>query len=163
MIDRMFTRAIVVHCAATKAGQDIGAAEIRTWHLARGFEDIGYAVVIRRSGALELGRPIGAVGAHVKGRNHDTVGVCLVGGLDELGQPENNYTPGQWAALAITIRFLRNVYPSAEVCGHRDLSPDTNADGKVTPDEWLKACPCFDVRAWVRQKMPVTGPLDSAA
>ncbi|MDP2322588.1 MAG: N-acetylmuramoyl-L-alanine amidase [Gammaproteobacteria bacterium] len=162
MADRLSTRAIVVHCSATRAAQDVGVAEIRGWHLTRGFSDIGYAVVIRRSGVIEMGRPIPAVGAHVQGRNHDTVGVCLVGGLDEQGAPEMNYTPGQWAALSIAIKFLRATYPSAEVVGHRDLSPDLNQDGKITPNEWLKACPCFDVRAWVRELMPVTGPAKAA-
>jgi N-acetyl-anhydromuramyl-L-alanine amidase AmpD len=51
-------------------------------------------------------------------------------------------------SLVSTVQYLKGLYPSAEVLGHRDLSPDKNNDGKITPDEWLKACPCFDVREW---------------
>ncbi|MDA5624327.1 N-acetylmuramoyl-L-alanine amidase, partial [Pasteurella multocida] len=35
------------------------------------------------------------------------------------------------------------------ICGHRDLSPDLNGDGTITPNEWLKDCPCFDVWEWL--------------
>ena len=158
-MDRLGTTAIVVHCSASKASADIGLREIRGWHLARGFSDIGYAVVIRRSGVIELGRDLKAVGAHVQGRNGDTVGICLVGGLDDQGQPQMNYTPAQWAALAITRKFLSAVWPGAQWLGHRDLSPDKDGDGQVEQHEWLKACPCFDVREWLRQGMPLTGPV----
>lgn len=158
-MNRASTTAIVVHCSASRPSADIGVREIRGWHLNRGFSDIGYAVVIRRSGVIELGRDLKAIGAHVQGRNGDTVGVCLVGGLDEAGQPAMNFTPGQWAALAVTRRFLSAVYPGAEWLGHRDLSPDKDGDGEVEPHEYLKQCPCFSVRDWLKQGMPVTGPL----
>lgn len=160
MTERTATRAIVIHCSASQATQDIGVREIRSWHLARGFGDIGYAIVIRRSGIVELGRSLTAVGAHVKGRNHDTVGVCLVGGLDYQGRPENNFTAAQFAALAQVVRFLKAIWPAADVCGHRDLSPDVNHDGEITSIDWLKACPCFEVREWVRKGMPVTLKID---
>lgn len=158
MADRKATNQVVVHCSATRATADIGLTEIRGWHIARGFTDIGYAVVIRRSGIIELGRDLKAIGAHVEGHNADTVGVCMVGGLDASGQPECNYLPAQWAALAITRRFLSAIWPGAEWVGHRDLSPDKDGDGTVEPQEWLKACPCFSVKDWIREGMPVTGP-----
>lgn len=159
MADRKSTTAIVIHCSASRPSLDIGVREIRGWHLARGFKDIGYHVVIRRTGVIELGRPIPAIGAHVEGRNQDTVGVCLVGGLDDTGKAVMNFTPSQWAALAITRRFLSAVYPAAEWLGHRDLSPDLDGDGAVEKHEWLKQCPCFSVSDWLKRGMPVTGPL----
>ena len=27
---------------------------------------------------------------------------------------------------------------------HRDLSPDLNGNGEIEPEEWIKACPCFN-------------------
>jgi len=39
------------------------------------------------------------------------------------------------------------------VCGHRDLSPDTNGNGQTESTEWLKTCPGFDVRAWLARGM----------
>jgi N-acetyl-anhydromuramyl-L-alanine amidase AmpD len=135
---RRTTDFIVVHCAATKPSQDIGAAEIRKWHVEdRGWDDIGYHQVIRRSGAIELGRPLHVAGAHAKGFNARSVGVCLVGGIDKDGNPANNFTYKQMDSLTITLDYWGRIYPSAEILGHRDL-PGVD-----------KACPCFDVREWL--------------
>lgn len=126
---------IIVHCSATEAGMDIGVDEIRTWHLARGWKDIGYHYVIRRDGRLEQGRPETTAGAHVKGRNAKSLGVCLVGGVRD-GAPDCNYTSEQWYTLEILVKRFDRDHPGATVLGHRDV------------DGVDKACPCFDVRAW---------------
>lgn len=139
---------LVVHSAATKASSDIGAKEIDRWHRERGFLEIGYHFVIRRSGAIDLGRSLSKPGAHVTGHNSHSIGICMVGGLDAQGKAEDNYTLDQKAALAGLLLDLLKQFPKAEVLGHRDLSPDRNGDGKVTRNEWLKDCPCFDVREW---------------
>lgn len=142
-------RYLVVHCAATPPSRDIGVAEIRAMHKDRGFNDVGYHYVIRRDGRVEKGRADNVAGAHVQGFNSVSLGVCLVGGVDSKGKPEQNYTPAQYTALKALLAKLQGAYPSAQVLGHRDLSPDKNRDGKISPNEWLKACPCFDVRAWL--------------
>ncbi|MGW8706069.1 N-acetylmuramoyl-L-alanine amidase [Brevundimonas sp. NPDC055814] len=141
-------RYLVVHCAATPPARDIGVKEIRAMHLQRGFRDVGYHYVIRRDGRIDKGRPDNVAGAHVSGFNSISLGVCLVGGVDAKGKPEDNFTPAQYAALAQLLRQLTSSHPAAQILGHRDLSPDKNGDGKITPNEWLKACPCFDVRTW---------------
>lgn len=141
-------RYLVVHCAATPPTRDIGVAEIRVMHKQRGFNDIGYHYVIRRDGRVEKGRADNVAGAHVQGFNSVSLGVCLVGGVDAKGQPDANYTPLQYEALERLLITLQRTYPTAEILGHRDLSPDKNGDGKVSPNEWLKSCPCFDVRTW---------------
>lgn len=148
MKTRTKTRAIVVHCSATRPHMDVGVTELRKWHKARGWEDVGYHRIIRRSGVIELGRPIMAVGSHAKGRNHDTVAVCLVGGVAMDGSPEDNFTAAQKRALRDLLRDWQKQFPGAEILGHRDLYGDTNGDGKVDSRDWLKACPSFDVRAW---------------
>lgn len=128
---------IVVHCAATRPDHDVGADEIRTWHRQRGWLDIGYHRVIRRNGAIEEGRPTDRPGAHARGFNHISLGICLAGGVAADGKtPEDNFTPEQWVSLELQIREWKRTYPDAEVLGHRDL-PNVN-----------KACPSFDVRAW---------------
>ena len=137
-LGRHTTDLIVVHCSATKASQDIGASEIRKWHTKdNGWSDIGYHQVIRRSGLIELGRPLHVVGAHAKGYNSRSIGVCLVGGIDENGDPEDNFTLGQMDALGLTIEYWKRIYPAADVLGHCDL-PGVS-----------KACPCFNVRGWL--------------
>lgn len=128
---------LVVHCAATTEDMDIGAHEIRGWHLKRGWLDIGYNAVIRRDGTVESGRPLDRPGAHARGYNEVSLGVCLIGGVESDGKtPEANYTHAQWDALEAWIRARLEENPNARVLGHRDL-PNVN-----------KACPSFDVHEW---------------
>lgn len=115
---------------------DIGRVEIESWHFARGFHSIGYHFVIRRNGTIEIGRKADAIGAHCIGHNDDSVGICLVGGLDEHGKPDNNFNPAQMVSLRVLCKGLGVEYPGAEVIGHRDV-PGVAKD-----------CPCFDVRKW---------------
>lgn len=150
MAKRKSTSLIVIHCAATKPDQDIGADEIDAMHKARGWKGIGYQYVIRRGGLIETGRPIDDVGAHAKGVNKISVGVCLVGGIDDNGDPDNNFEPQQMRSLQYIVNFLGVMYPGVEVVGHRDLSPDLDGDGVIEEWEWMKACPCFDVKIWMR-------------
>ncbi len=149
---RRKTRYIVVHCSASGPDSDIGVDEIRDWHINRnGWRDIGYHAVIRRDGQIEFGLHFDEAGAHVKGQNYQSVGVCLVGGLDLTGKASNNFTAVQLESLRWLIAVLARAYPGAEVLGHRDLYPDLNGDGIVDRDDWLKECPCFDVRAWLKR------------
>jgi len=141
---------LVVHCSATPAARDIGAREIDQMHRQRGFRCIGYHYVIRRDGTVEKGRPDNEPGAHVEGFNSRSLGICLIGGVKVDGKTgENNFTPEQFKALKHLLDSLKFAYPAATILGHRDLSPDKNRDGKVSPNEWLKECPCFDVGEWL--------------
>lgn len=142
---RTRTDYIVIHCSATRPEMDIGVEDIRRWHQAKGWKDIGYHFVIRRNGNVQSGRNIHSVGSHVKGYNAVSVGICLVGGLDKGSQPADNFTPSQRRNLRTLVAELQKRFPTAKVLGHRDLSPDLNKDGKITKNEWLKDCPCFDV------------------
>ena len=139
---------IVVHCSATKPTIDIGAHEIRKWHMAKNWSDIGYHNIIRRNGTLEHGRDLARSGAHAKGYNANSLGVCMVGGVDAYGKPENNFTGEQFATLRGYLDTMLEVFPGSKVLGHRDLSVDLNEDGAITPDEWMKQCPCFDAKEW---------------
>jgi len=145
---------LVVHCAATPPSRDIGVAEIRAMHKQRGFNDVGYHYVIRRDGRIEKGRADTVIGAHVSGFNATSLGICMVGGINAKGWSEQNFTPAQFEALRGLLTKLKAAHPDAEILGHRDLSPDTNRDGKVSRNEWLKDCPCFDVRDWLAGNPP---------
>lgn len=155
MARRQRTDLFVWHCSATKPNQHIGRETIEEWHLSRGFSSIGYHFVITRAGDLQVGRPLEEIGAHVQGYNAASVGICLVGGLDEQGRELVNapqmFTPQQWDTARILAAFLQRLYPEAKHVGHRDLSPDANRDGKIQRAEWLKSCPGFDVA----QQFPV--------
>jgi N-acetyl-anhydromuramyl-L-alanine amidase AmpD len=147
--------AIVIHCSATREGVDVRAADIRRWHLEKNFSDIGYNYVIDIDGRIEAGRPLTMNGAHCntkglsgKSYNLHSIGICYVGGLDRNGNPKDTRTREQKIALHNLVYLLMDEYPNIkEVIGHRDASPDKNGDGKITKNEWIKQCPCFDVRA----------------
>lgn len=147
--------AIVIHCSATRAGQDVHASDIDKWHKERGFAMIGYNYVIALDGTVEIGRPLTMDGAHCntagvsgKAYNKHSIGICYVGGLDRFGSPADTRTYAQKKALVDLVYRLLNQYPNIkEVIGHRDASPDKNGDGKISRNEWIKQCPCFEVRA----------------
>jgi len=124
---------IILHCSATPAGRDVSVDEIRRWHLARGFSDIGYHYVVGLDGSVHAGRPVECVGAHCLGHNAHSVGVCYVGGVGADGiTPLDTRTPEQIAALRRLVRQLLERFPNATLHGHREFA--------------AKACPCFDVR-----------------
>ena len=134
---RQTTEMIFVHCSATKPSMDIDAKTIDRWHRERGFLKIGYHFVIKRDGTKEVGRELMEAGAHVKGYNHKSIGLCLIGGVSEsdVNIPDNNFTTEQWVTLKNLILDLKEQFPDAKVSGHNEVSS--------------KACPSFDVQEWL--------------
>lgn len=143
---------ITVHCSATRPSQDLSVADIRAMHYKKKYKDIGYHYVIRLDGSVHKGRPVTRQGAHVRGHNEDNIGICLVGGLDSTGKPSNTYNDRQLEALFGLLLDLCETHTIDFdfVCGHRDWYGDTNGDGKVDKYDWLKECPCFNVREWFK-------------
>ena len=122
---------IIVHCSATREGQEIDAATIDGWHKARGWKGIGYHFVVGLEGQIEYGRPASQVGAHCKGHNSKSIGVCYIGGVECDGKtPKDTRTTDQKETLVLLIRYLKKIYPDAEVHSHSDFAN--------------KACPSFD-------------------
>lgn len=151
--NRVNTEAIVWHCSATPPSRNIGSADIDIMHKARGWDGIGYALVIRRDGRIEVGEDLKKAGAHAKGWNNKSIGIVLVGGVDADGKAENNFTAEQWAAAKHVYEFVTLLYPTADHVGHRDLSPDTDADGRIQRHEFMKDCPCFSVKQWIENDL----------
>ena len=130
-------------------GQDIDRI-----HKARGFKQIGYNFVIDLDGLVENGRPLSMDGAHCNTKgfskesyNKHSIGICYIGGLDKNGKPADTRTEAQKNALRDLVAKLCKEYDIIEVLGHRDTSPDLDGSGEVEPAEFIKACPCFDVRS----------------
>ena len=138
---------LVIHCSATRCNVPFTVEQLRQCHLQRGFKDIGYHFYITRDGELHHCRPISEPGAHVRGFNRHSIGICYEGGLDEDGKAADTRTSRQKESLHRLVRELLQRYPDAKVVGHRDLSPDTNYNGIVDPWERIKECPCFEVKA----------------
>ena len=139
---RVSTEAIFVHCSATKPSQDVGVREIRQWHKQQGWLDVGYHFIIKRDGTVEEGRPVDVVGSHVKDWNSKSVGVCLVGGIDDKAKFAANFTPAQMHSLKVKLEELKALYPQAVIKAHHDVAP--------------KACPSFDLGRWLKTGELVT-------
>jgi N-acetylmuramoyl-L-alanine amidase len=129
---------IVIHCSQTRPSQNIGAKDIDRWHRERGWLKIGYGKVIKRDGTVEQGRSDDEIQAHVKGYNHCSYGVCLVGGAreDDWQKPEDNFTGEQFESLKKVLEELLVKYPDAMIVGHYML--DEN-----------KTCPNINVREYL--------------
>ena len=128
---------LLIHMAYTPPSMDIGVAEIRDWHLQRGWRDVGYHFVIRRDGTVEDGRPLHQEGAHARGENADSIGICLIGGKHASRDgADANFTAAQWRALDRLCRDLLLQHPGAQISGHRDWLPTK--------------CPGFDAVEWGR-------------
>ena len=124
-------RLLVVHCSATRCDRHFSVEALRRSHLARGFADIGYHFYIRRSGIVTQHRRLLEVGAHVRGLNRCSIGICYEGGLDESGKTADTRPPEQKEQLRELLWKLHTLFPHALIVGHRDL-PGVK-----------KACPCF--------------------
>lgn len=135
---------IAVHCTASSPKATIG--DLRAEFKRKGWKSPGYHYVVGRDGAVTQLLSEEGVSNGVKGYNSVSVNVAYIGGIDGNGKATDNRTDEQKAALRVLLRKLRKTYPKAVIQGHRDFSPDKNGDGKITPDEWVKQCPCFDAR-----------------
>lgn len=125
---------IIWHCSATKEGQDVSMEAIRDWHVTgNGWSDIGYHYVIELDGRVREGRPVERVGAHVKGENGRSIGICYVGGIDASETPKDTRTPAQKTALYELTTDLLERFPGATIHGHNEFA--------------AKACPSFNVQS----------------
>lgn len=140
-------RYLIIHCSATTSRQDYSVDRLERDHQKRGFETVGYHYYIRRDGAVHQLRKHHEVGAHCRGYNRCSLGICYEGGMsDDRKIPTDTRTVEQRWAMEHLLLLLKAIYPKAEIVGHRDLSPDLDGDGRVMPREWIKACPSFDAR-----------------
>ena len=122
---------IVIHCSATRCNRSFPVTALIRCHADR-FGFTGYHYYITRDGQTHQTRHEQLVGAHAKGYNSHSIGVCYEGGLDASGKPADTRTPRQKAALLKLLRRLKAEHPDARILGHCDL-PNVHKD-----------CPCFD-------------------
>lgn len=135
---------IIIHCSATRPSwwalksSDEKVEEIRRWHVEeRGWSDIGYHYVIDRNGDIVEGRSIERTGAHARGYNKGSIGICLLGGHGSSAEDrfEDNFTNLQGESLKELIEELDVEYDIKDIIGHNQVSS--------------KSCPGFEVPAWL--------------
>tara|TARA_R110000782_G_scaffold212361_1_gene300413 strand:+ start:1179 stop:1583 length:405 start_codon:yes stop_codon:yes gene_type:complete len=124
---------IIIHCSATPEGRDVSPEEIKRWHVEeRGWSDVGYHFIITIDGVVHSGRPLEIQGAHTKGHNSESIGICYVGGMDkEMKSAKDTRTEEQKESLVNLICELKDIY-DCKVYGHNNFSN--------------KECPSFDAK-----------------
>jgi N-acetyl-anhydromuramyl-L-alanine amidase AmpD len=133
---------LTIHCAATPEGRDVKAATITQWDKDK-FGQTSYHWVIELDGSMHRTLQDTQRGAHVGGNNTGNIGICYIGGVDKAMKPKDTRTSAQKTSLRTLIRTYQERYPGIVIRGHRDWP-------KVQ-----KACPSFDVAAWIKEGMPV--------
>ena len=125
---------IIIHCTATPEGREHNVADIRRWHLKRGFSDIGYHYLIHINGKIEIGRPLHRIGAHTSGENTGSIGVCYVGGMDkDMKKAKDTRTQAQKDSLVKLLHELIYKYnKDMTIHGHNEFAN--------------KACPSFNAQ-----------------
>lgn len=137
---------IIVHCTASREGQNLTVEQVRQDHIRNNhWSDIGYHLLVTLDGRAHLGRNMDISGAHAEGHNSHSIGVCYVGGLENVPGVEykklkakDTRTPEQKRTLATLLTDLRKLYPTARIIGHRDV------------DRKGKECPSFDAKTEYR-------------
>tara|TARA_B100001175_G_C19319908_1_gene547224 strand:+ start:370 stop:774 length:405 start_codon:yes stop_codon:yes gene_type:complete len=133
MIDESKIKYLIVHCSDTPDNQNIDSTFIHKMHLSFGWDGIGYHKIILRNGSIENGRPEYWIGAHVKGLNKISLGVCLVG--------RTKFTDNQFKSLKTVLKGWKKKYTKAIILGHRDST------------KTKKTCPNFDVKLWCKENL----------
>jgi len=123
---------IIIHCSATREGENYSVDTIRSWHVdGRGWSDIGYHFYIDLHGEIHKGRDIAKIGAHCKGQNRNSIGICYCGGVEADGKtPKDTRLDCQKDSLIAVLRTLKAMYPEATIHSHNDFAN--------------KACPSFN-------------------
>ena len=127
---------IILHCTATKEGQDFRAKDVDLWHKQKGWIGIGYHYLIDLDGKVEKGRDESVIGAHCYGKNTNSLGICYVGGLDKNGKEKDTRTDAQKSAMLDLVYLIVEKYHLTI----KDVYCHNQFDSK--------ACPCFTIQAF---------------
>jgi len=121
---------IIVHCADTKVNQSFDITDVDNWHKKRGFSMVGYHFYIKLDGTIQEGRNLEQVGAHCKGQNSDSIGICFEGGLNADGSKWDGPLSPQLDAWYSLYQYLCFIFGNLPIKAHYEYSE--------------KSCPNFD-------------------
>ena len=108
-------RAYVHHGAAGRSTIATARGYVRHHVRTNGWADVGYHVLIAEGTALQ-GRPITLQGAHVRGDNSRTTGLCVVGSYTSRDPADRDLA----ALVEVLVQGRRSGLIAARLLGHRD-------------------------------------------
>lgn len=117
---------IVLHHADAKS---CSAKQIHWWHICRGYSGIGYHYFVDKQGKIYKGRPDNVIGAHAKGYNSTSIGICFEGAFTKETMPKVQVQAGKEL-----VAYLKKKYNINKVKKHKDLMA-TDCPGSLFPFE----------------------------
>lgn len=148
---------IVLHCTAGPQTQTVASIK-RYWKEKLGWTKNGYHHLISPDGTDNFITPIEEISNGVAGYNTNSIHISYIGGVDSTGRAIDNRTDAQKTTQKKLVEKYMKQFPSALVMGHRDFSPDKNRDGIILPNEWIKTCPSFEVKTWLKESGLISNP-----
>lgn len=141
-----FIDEIIMHCFATPEGKPYTLRDVRAWHKARGFTDVGYHFLILLDGTIETGRPLGQIGAHVADHNTGSIGISYCGGLTRDGsRAKDTRTDAQKQSELWLVTQLTTMFPKIKrISGHNQFA------AKACPSYAVESDPVGNVPGFVR-------------
>lgn len=137
---------IVLHCTASRLDATVEDI-LYFWRVIKGWKNPGYHYLIDQYGRRHILQHLSKPTNGVKGYNWNSVHISYIGGRHGV----DNRTRAQKTAMEQLLLELcsDSILGPLPIMGHRDLSPDADGNGIITPDEWTKLCPSFDVNEWL--------------
>lgn len=126
---------LVLHCTATPQSTTVASIQ-RHWREENKWKSPGYHWIILPDGTAVILQPIEKPSNGVAGHNANAIHISYIGGVDKKGRAVDNRTPAQKATQIRLLKDLKEKFPDAVICGHRDFPGVT------------KECPSFDVKSW---------------
>jgi N-acetylmuramoyl-L-alanine amidase len=129
---------IVLHCTATPQHTTVASIQ-NYWRKILGWRSPGYHRIIKPDGNVVMLASDDKIVNGVAGHNANSIHLSYIGGVDGANKPVDNRTTKQKESMIQLITELKVKYPGVIICGHRDF-PGV-----------AKACPSFDVAAWLKE------------
>jgi N-acetylmuramoyl-L-alanine amidase len=153
---------IVIHCTAGPSDQTVEAIK-GYWKNKLGWKSPGYHHLIEADGNVvnleDIKNPTNGVANY----NANSIHISYIGGVEVvkgkndkgapinvLGKTKDTRTEEQRCAMLNLVSKYHRMFPKAKILGHRDFSPDKNRNGIIEPSEWMKTCPSFSVKEWLK-------------
>lgn len=109
---------------------------VQNWHVnGLHWENIGYHFFIEKDGKLREGRPVNYHGAHCRGYNTKSIGICVAGNFDATLP-----TKEQEVTLINLLKRLSNEYniPADKMVNHRKFNKYKTCPGNKLSDSWAR-------------------------
>ncbi len=139
----------VSHCSAGPRSQKLQAI-LDYWQFNNGWKNSGYHFIIAEDGTIYQLLSINRISNGVAGYNSDSINICCIGGVDAKGNPIDNRSKAQIESHIMLLTRIKELFNNLIFLGHRDFSTDKNGNGILESWEWIKACPGYDFRTWLK-------------